>query len=159
MSALAAQKQTTQAVLDAYNSWDLEKILAFRAPNCEQQVLPASMGRPSMNNSEYRTRMKELLPLFRKFTVTLTSFAHDTYEQLTSSQVTVHTAVHDADEHKCIMHATSTAETDIGPYGNEYALVLFFTDDGKKVTKFLEYVDSAYAMQFFARLAEAGYGI
>jgi ketosteroid isomerase-like protein len=66
--------------------------------------------------------------------------------------------VHDADAHTCIMHASSTAETDIGPYANEYALILNFTDDGKKVTKFSEYVDSAYAMQFFARFAEAGYG-
>jgi ketosteroid isomerase-like protein len=54
------------------------------------------------------------------------------------------------------MHATSTSETDIGPYANEYALILTFTEDGKKVTKFLEYVDSAYSMKFFAALAAAG---
>jgi ketosteroid isomerase-like protein len=57
-----------------------------------------------------------------------------------------------------MMHATSTAETDVGPYGNEYALVLNFTDDGKKVTRILEYVDSAYSIKFFAKLAEAGLG-
>ncbi|KAH8714030.1 hypothetical protein GQ44DRAFT_689025 [Phaeosphaeriaceae sp. PMI808] len=139
MSTLATQKETAQAVLDAYNAWDVEKILAFRAPDCQQQVLPASMGRPSMSNSEYRERLNQMLPWFRKFTVT------------------VHTAVHDADAHTCIMHATSTAETDIGPYGNEYALILHFTDDGKKVTKFLEYVDSAYSIKFFGALAEAGF--
>jgi hypothetical protein len=54
------------------------------------------------------------------------------------------------------MHATSTAETDIGSYANEYALILNFSEDGKKVTKFLEYVDSAYSIKFFAALAEAG---
>jgi hypothetical protein len=85
MSTLAAQKQTTQAVLDAYNAWDLEKILAFRAPNCQQQVLPASMGRPSMSNDEYRERLKQLLPLFRKFTVTHTWFEWETHKRLTSS--------------------------------------------------------------------------
>jgi len=95
------------------------------------------MGRQSMSNSEYREYLSPILPSFRKFTVT------------------VHTAVHDAEAHTCIMHATSTAETDIGPYGNEYALILFFTDDGKKVTKFLEYVDSAYSIKFFTALAEA----
>jgi ketosteroid isomerase-like protein len=46
-------------------------------------------------------------------------------------------AVHDADAHKCIMHATGTAETDIEPFANEYAVILHFTDNGKKVTKFL----------------------
>lgn len=80
----------------------------------------------------------------------------DVCERLTWRQVTVHTEVHDAEAHTCIMHATSTADTDIGPYANEYALVLFFTDDGKKVKKFLEYVDSAYSIKFFGALAEAG---
>jgi hypothetical protein len=75
MSTLTAQKETTQTVLDAYNAWDVEKIMAFRAPNCEQQVLPASMGRPSLNNDDYRTRMKQLQPWFRKFTVTHTLLA------------------------------------------------------------------------------------
>jgi ketosteroid isomerase-like protein len=54
------------------------------------------------------------------------------------------------------MNATSTAETDIGPYANEYAPILHFTDDGKKVTEVLEYVDSAYSAKFFVALAEAG---
>jgi hypothetical protein len=74
MSTLATQKATTQTVLDAYNAWDMEKILAFRAPDCKQQVLPASMGRPSMSNSEYRERLNQILPCFRSFTVTHTEF-------------------------------------------------------------------------------------
>jgi len=53
------------------------------------------------------------------------------------------------------MHASSTADTDIGPYGNEYALIMHFTDDGTKVTKFAEYVDSAYSINFFKAMAEA----
>jgi hypothetical protein len=72
MSTLANQKATTQTVLDVYNAWDMEKILAFRAPDCKQQVLPASMGRPSMSNSEYRERLNQILPCFRNFTVTHT---------------------------------------------------------------------------------------
>lgn len=68
-------------------------------------------------------------------------------------QITVQTTVHDADTHTCMMHATSTADTEIGPYVNEYALVLFFMHDGGKVVRLLEYVDSAYSLPFFARLA------
>ncbi|KAI2484935.1 hypothetical protein Ptr902_03875 [Pyrenophora tritici-repentis] len=140
MSTLAAQKATTQAVIDAYNAWDIEKILAVRAPDCTTRVLPASMGRPNMSNSEYRERMNQVMSCFRKFTLT------------------IHEEVHDADAHKCMMHLSSTSETDIGPYTNEYALILHFTDDGKQVIKFLEFVDSAYSTKFFAALAEAGLG-
>lgn len=64
--------------------------------------------------------------------------------------------MHDAEAHTCIIHATSTAETDIGPYANEYALILTFTEEGTKVIKFLEMVDSAYTEKFFAAAAEAG---
>jgi hypothetical protein len=60
--------------------------------------------------------------------------------------------IHDADAHTSIIHASSTAETEIGPYANEYVLILTFTEDGKKVTKFDEFVDSAYSKEFFAAL-------
>jgi hypothetical protein len=55
-----------------------------------------------------------------------------------------------------MMHATSTADTVIGPYINEYALILHFTEDRKQITKFFEYVDSAYSLKFFVKLAEEG---
>ena len=66
--------------------------------------------------------------------------------------------MHDVDAHTCIMHATSTADSDIGPYANEYALILHFTEDGKQVTKFLEFVDSAFSKMFFKELRDAGLG-
>lgn len=71
-STLATQKATTQTVLDAYNAWDIEKILAFRAPDCVQQVLPASMGRPALGNKEYRERLEGYMRWFRNFNVSLT---------------------------------------------------------------------------------------
>jgi hypothetical protein len=55
-----------------------------------------------------------------------------------------------------MMHVTSTAETTIGPYANEYALILHFTEDRTKITKFFEFVDSAYSLKFFVKLAEEG---
>jgi hypothetical protein len=54
-----------------------------------------------------------------------------------------------------MMHASSTAETPVGPYSNEYALVLKFSEDGSKVEEFKEFVDSRYSDKFFAKLAEA----
>ena len=62
--------------------------------------------------------------------------------------------VDDATTHQSIIHATSTAETKVGHYANEYALILTFTEDGKKVAKFEEFVDSAYSLDFFAKLSK-----
>jgi hypothetical protein len=69
MSDLATQKNTAKTVIGAYNAWDLEKILACRSPDCETKVLPASMGRASRNNTEYRERMSQIMPWFKDFKV------------------------------------------------------------------------------------------
>lgn len=62
---------------------------------------------------------------------------------------------HDAEMHTCITHASSTADTEIERYRNEYALILTFTEDGKKVARFDEFVESAYSERFVAALGKA----
>lgn len=73
---------------------------------------------------------------------------------MSSIQVHVTSELHDAEAHKCALRATSTADTPVGPYANEYAIFVTFTEDGKQITKFEEFVDSACAGQFFAKLNE-----
>lgn len=53
------------------------------------------------------------------------------------------------------MHASSKAVTDLGDYANEYMIILYMTEDGSKVERFLEFVDSAYSKDFMGRLREA----
>ncbi|KAF2844600.1 hypothetical protein T440DRAFT_523349 [Plenodomus tracheiphilus IPT5] len=135
---LAAQQDTARAVIEAYNAWDIDDIMAYRSPDCKHRVLPASMNRAANSNAEYRAYLSAIMPLYSHFTV-------DVKEE-----------IHDAATRTCIIHASSKAETKIGPYTNEYALILTFTEDGRKVTKFDEFVDSAYSRQFVAALAKAG---
>jgi hypothetical protein len=66
----------------------------------------------------------------------------------------VHKEIHDAQAHTCVIHASSMADTKIGPYANEYALSLTFTEDGKKVSRFEEFVDSGYSNRFMAALRD-----
>lgn len=66
--------------------------------------------------------------------------------------VTVHDTIVDETARKVVMHASSTASTTLGPYNNEYTLILHMTDDGRKVEQMYEYVDSAYTADYMARL-------
>lgn len=40
--------QTALSVIDAYNAWEIEKIMAVRAPECIQEMLPSTSGALSL---------------------------------------------------------------------------------------------------------------
>jgi hypothetical protein len=68
-SSLANQKKVSRAFIDAYNAWDIDGILEYRAPNCQQQTIPSSMGQAAKNNTQYRQYLETIMPLFTNFTV------------------------------------------------------------------------------------------
>ena len=90
-----------------------------------------------MNNDEYATYFAPSLSIFRNFAVK----AHET--------------IVDMEARKVVMLASSTAETDIGPYSNEYVLVIKMGRDGRQVENIIEWVDSEYAVKYFGRLRQA----
>lgn len=90
-----------------------------------------------MNNDEYATYFAPSLSIFRNFTVK----AHET--------------IVDEEARKVVMLASSTAETDIGPYNNRYVLVFKMGRDGREVENIIEWVDSEYAVKFFGQLRQA----
>ncbi len=49
----------------------------------------------------------------------------------------------DSERNKVVVHAKSTAETELGAYSNEYMLLLTMTKDGTQLIRFEEFVDSA----------------
>ncbi|KAJ3577436.1 hypothetical protein NPX13_g3131 [Xylaria arbuscula] len=95
-----------------------------------------SLGRPPMNNAEYKAYFSPLMPLFQEFTVTINDL------------------VEDEKENKVVMWAKSTATTAIGPYANEYVIILHMNESGDKIAKFIEFVDSQFSATFFAKLRE-----
>jgi ketosteroid isomerase-like protein len=93
-----------------------------------------SLGRAEETQADWLAWFKSIEPLFRNFTPT------------------VHDIIEDADANKVIVRCTSDASTPVGPYRNEYMIVLYFTEDQTKVVRFLEFVDAAGSMEFFPRL-------
>jgi hypothetical protein len=116
--------QTALSVVDGYNTWTMEAILAPRASNCVQHILPGSLGQAPMNNQEYRAYFGQMLHGFKNFHVTVI----DIFE--------------DAPNNKVALHISSTADSLVGPYRNEYMFLMYMTPDHKKVEKLMEFVDS-----------------
>ena len=125
---------TANAAIEGYNKWTKESIMSYRAPHCIHQVLPASTNRQPLNNEEYLAFFTPMLALFKDF------------------HVVVKNTVVDEETRQVTMHATSSAMTSLGEYGNEYVLMLRMTEDGTKVEKFDEFVDSKYSSEFITAL-------
>lgn len=58
----------------------------------------------------------------------------------------------DATENKVVVSCLTSAETDIGPYNNEYIFMIYLDKDCTQAVKVLEYADSAYTSEFFPKL-------
>ena len=126
--------RTAFKVIEGYNKWDMNAIMGYRSPDCKHRVYPARLGRPLLGNPEYREYFSSMIPFFRNFHVE----ALDTVE--------------DQKNNKVMFHAVSTADTPLGAYSNEYALILQMTEDQKQVQSIKEMVDSGYSQDFFVRL-------
>jgi hypothetical protein len=69
LHSLVAQQDTARAVIEAYNAWDIDDIMAYRSPDCKHRVLPASMNRAAKSNAEYRAYLSTIMHLYSNFTV------------------------------------------------------------------------------------------
>lgn len=62
--------------------------------------------------------------------------------------------ISDPDERSAAVHATAIGDTPLGPYENEHVFFFNFTEDGKKVYKAEEYVDTSYSEAFVKKLRD-----
>lgn len=70
----------------------------------------------------------------------------------TNFHVTIKELIEDTRQNKVSIWASSTSDTALGPYANEYILVFHFNDEGTKLVGFYEFVDSKYSDEFFTKL-------
>ncbi|KUI55047.1 hypothetical protein VP1G_02307 [Cytospora mali] len=131
---MSKRRETAIEVIESYRAWDIERIMAYRTDDCVQLISPRSLKQPERGNAEYREYFTSVMPAFQDF------------------QPEIHELVEDERENKVIMWASSKGQTLIGPYGNEYMLLLYFNETGDKVKKIVEFVDSGFAKEYFPRL-------
>ena len=130
----SALYDTANTIVNSYNTWTVEALMAVRAPDCMNYILPDSLNRPPLNNQDYKAYFTSIMPAFRDF------------------HVEVKNTIIDEESRQVVLHASSTAITDLGEYQNEYMIVLHMTEDGTKIDRFDEFVDSQKSMGFIPRL-------
>jgi ketosteroid isomerase-like protein len=126
--------KTAYGLVDAYGRWDMDAIMENRAPNCTQQVFPTRLGRPALNNEEYRKYFEPFMAYFDNYTMEVLE------------------AVEDSEHHKVVLHIRATAQTPVGEYDNEFSVFVRMTEDDQRINRIKEFVDSGFSITFFQKL-------
>lgn len=142
MASSQQLKALAHNVIEAYNSWSLPAILAFRTPNCTHKVLPTSLKAKLQTNDQYSADFGARMPLIQDFHL----------------KVDPGSMVVDTDAMKVSFFATSTGNTAVGPYANEYIWMLYcaVVDGEVKVEKMKEFGDSKRMEEFWGSVEEHG---
>jgi ketosteroid isomerase-like protein len=126
--------KTAFGLIDAYNSWNMDAIMALRAPNCTQKIYPLRLKRPALNNERYRKYFEPFLSQFENYRINVLDYTED------------------PNQHKVAFHLTATSKTPVGDYNNEFAVYLKMTDDDRQIVEVKEFVDSGFSVPFFTKL-------
>jgi ketosteroid isomerase-like protein len=156
---MSSRRETINAILDAHRVQDIDKIISYHNESCTWEVRPSkspdfsvplfrrdgrqggkltpveSLGQSPLDNTAYKAMFQATAPAFRNYQVTVT----DIFE--------------DEKDNKAIVWIDAAAETDAGPYTNEKMMVFYFDGEGK-MSRMVEFVDSAVSIAFYAKLQD-----
>lgn len=127
---------TTANFLRAMNEFTPESVVQHRRADCTQTILPASLRVAQRGLAAYADFMRGFMPLMRNFAVDYAPGAGPLVDEAAR---------------KTVLHLRSRADTDLGPYANEYILILSMTDDGTELVDVMEFADSLYSQEFWGR--------
>lgn len=108
----------------AHERMDIPGFMKMCTPDCRHRHAPASVPMPDMDNSQYEAMHHQVFPQFQS------------YEAEILDSVTDTTAC------KVVLFLNASAETNVGPYRNEYIITLTMTEDGKQVMDEHGFIDS-----------------
>ncbi|KAI0447477.1 hypothetical protein F4803DRAFT_546364 [Xylaria telfairii] len=137
MSSLRDQLwKTAKAAFDEYSEMTAESVIAYRSPDCVHRMFPASAGIPNRTNKEYSDFVMEL----KKTVPNLRLIVLDDFGPI-------------IDETNCqvLAHLRSAGDTPYGPCETEYFMSLKMNEDGTQIMEFVEFVDTAYTLEFIKR--------
>ena len=133
----SSQRRTALAVVEAFNSMDIDRIISYRSPECNRHFLPDSMGNKPQNNATYAKSLHQLVAIFKNFSLTVTDLLED------------------KETHRICMWRNARADTMAGVYINDYVWLLDFDKTGQKITCSKEYSDTLMSKEFYPKLEAA----
>lgn len=131
--------ETATAVIQSFETWTVDNVLAKRSAKCETQILPESLGRPLLDAEGFRQHVLDIQPLIGGgFKVT---FVKD--------------PIVDEAARKVVLFVKCSTETAVGPYNNEYIFVIHLNEDGTLADRVEEHLDSVLLRELEGRLSAA----
>ncbi|OQO13686.1 hypothetical protein B0A48_01915 [Cryoendolithus antarcticus] len=139
MSSLAAQKATVSDFIDYFTNWQLDAVAGLCAPGFIRNQQPSSSLGESEETAE--VMLARLQGMGAIFTTPL-NYGTKNF-------------VHDGEAHKSSFEFVINADTKLGPLELQGVMMQTFTEDGKKVTRVDEFLDSKALEAFMAKVTAA----
>ncbi|KAF4547595.1 SnoaL-like domain-containing protein [Elsinoe fawcettii] len=134
-------KATTEGFLYSFNGdWQPDATTAYRSADCQQRILPSTVGHMMRNREEWTAYFKTLAPMVK------------------DAKMTIDDYISVPDERKVVCRSSMTASTAVGPFSNEYVWFFDFDEEGKQITNIVEFLDSAVTQELRAKIAETRKG-
>ncbi|KAK0851737.1 hypothetical protein LTS02_012641 [Friedmanniomyces endolithicus] len=120
--------------------WSPGATIQYRAPECEQSMLPSTLGlgTAKKNNEEWAAHFKRLDGL------------------VTNAKITIHDYLAVLSELRAVCRTSLDADTPVGPYHNDYVWFFTFDSTGQSIVSITEFVDSKAGAALLGKLKEAG---
>ncbi|KAJ4344608.1 uncharacterized protein N0V89_012352, partial [Didymosphaeria variabile] len=136
------ERETTDALIRAFNTQDVDTIIALRTPDCKRVFLPSSLNFPPQSNEAYRQNLTGMKSVFTSFELTI----HDIVEGVSQDEQGI-------ERRKIVVFTSARGDTPVGEYRNEYVWKMGFEEGGQRVSEWVEYVDAGMAKDFAQKLA------
>ncbi|KAE9364967.1 hypothetical protein N431DRAFT_473061 [Stipitochalara longipes BDJ] len=134
----SVQAATLNKFIEVWKTTSPEAWTSLWSDDCTHRLLPFSLKAQPMSKADVLKSLPKLFAILKNW------------------ELDVHQIVHDAARSKAVIYATSAADTPFGDFKwtNEYAVFVYFTEDGEKISQIEEMVDSAFFQEFQKTVVE-----
>ncbi|KAL7783869.1 hypothetical protein V8C37DRAFT_396641 [Trichoderma ceciliae] len=134
-----AQPATLKKFLGAWETNSVEDTMALWSDDFTQQLLPLSLGIPAKSKKQAEVAYPRLM------------------KSLTNWKVEIKNVVHDTARGTAAVYSTVVADTPMpggDKWTNEYGIFITFSEDGTRISRLEEMIDTAFFGRIFPSLQQ-----